>query len=473
MIAISQIYKRALTKTLLIILVHICVHGVISARKTQDQGDPPTSSAHEIDLAKKMIKQREYLKAIDHLEEAYRYTPSVAYLYLMARLYDRLNDQCPLAQKTWSRVVHACVTCPLKSKAKSLSEASRRACTVDLDLDVQPPEAQVYLNGRALNVSSGKIKIPAQSYSLRIVHQQKEIYKEIKLKRGQGSFRARFNMLNFRGSHASSQNPPRALTPSAPSSMSAQPASQSAQSTPSPAQARVISDQSLREDLKLFTSKYLQARADVLKSPGQPVIKDDPFFVKPEDRKHSIHQTWKTVQRGSLTLRARMECQYLSRRNEYHPLKECDGLPLRESDRLRFEVEVNQPVYLYLIVTNHSTSWQLIYPMLGESNYITQRAAFYMPESEWLLLDNSKQTIEDFSVIVSRRPIQLLEQNREVAHQKQVPREVLEYMIPVTPSERSAKNRERAEQTDSSSRSTSQTPKAPDYLTTSFQIFRR
>ena len=106
--------------------------------------------------------------------------------------------------------------------------------------------------------------------------------------------------------------------------------------------------------------------------------------------------------------------------------------------------------------------------MLGESNYITHRTAFYVPDSEWLLLDNSTQTIEDFSVIVSRRPIQLLEKNREVEHRKQIPREVLEYMIPV-----SGAHRVKPTQTRESSRVASQAAESEDYLTTSFQIFRR
>ena len=47
--------------------------------------------------------------------------------------------------------------------------------------------------------------------------------------------------------------------------------------------------------------------------------------------------------------------------------------------------------------------------MKGESNLIQKTSAFYLPNDEWLLLDKSKQSIDQFSLIVAKKPIHLLE----------------------------------------------------------------
>ena len=468
----TRLYILILINCFLGELINIYDHSIAYAENSISSDENIKLARREVNQAKAVIKQRKYLQAVDHLEQAYRYAPSVSYLFLMARLYDRLDDQCPLALKTWDRVLHNCVKCPLRGKAESMAEVTRKECLVSLELDIQPPETQVYLDGRKVELLSDRIKIPAQSYSLRLVHQRKEVFKEIKLKRGVKVAKESFNLLNFRGTHAPSRSLQKPLSSQESSSenpFSAKPIPSSTSVKPP-----VLSDETVEEDLKLFTSRYLQSRAKRSISPRHLTVEDDPFVVKAEDRKQSRSRIWKTIHRGDLTLKTRMECQYLTRLNDYEPVEECDGLPLKEKDRLRFEVEVNQPVYLYLIVTNHRTSWQLIYPMLGESNYVIWKGAFYLPENEWLLLDNSRQTIEDFSIIVSRHPIQLLEQNREVEHRGQVPKEVLEYMVPLVESkEISALSRAERQKAKVSPRQPSKKSKEINYLTLSFQVFRR
>ena len=160
----------------------------------------------------------------------------------------------------------------------------------------------------------------------------------------------------------------------------------------------------------------------------------DPFVAHKDEQRSSKALTWKWIQSGDLNLKARIECQYLDHFQKYQLLELCDGLPLKEKDRVRFEVEVNQKVYLYLVVTDHQTNWQLIFPMLGESNLITETDAFYLPHQEWLLLDDAHQSIEDFSVIVSKTPLPLLEASREMSYKAKLPEDLRAYMVPIVDS---------------------------------------
>ena len=445
-------------------------------------------SQEEIEQAKNAIKQKDYLKAIDHVESAYRAFPSVSYLYLMSRLYDRLPDQCSLALKSWERADLKCSnTCSLKDKIQKRQRQTQNECLGILQLHLQPADTEVYLNRQRVKLSPGRIlRVQAQEYDLRLVHKQKEINTRLSLPRGFKKMHKHFNLSTFRGrhdqktsKHISKHNPSVALESqerkSGGSNLSNSKSFKTAENQPETrSNTPTVQDKQIQNTLKLFGSEYLKKHVLLADHERSLSPNDDPFAMK-EDAPWPAQnrKVWQWVQGGDLSLKARIECQYLSRFGQYQYLEVCNGLPLKPKDRVRFEIEVNQEVYLYLFVTDHKQNWQLVFPVLGESNRVSQTEAFYILGKEWLILDESKNTIDDFSIIVSKEPLPLLEKSRMKPQSGPIPSEYLPYMMPIVESREELVAHLKKNKKQSSLFKAQDLGKNSKHLSVHFQIFKR
>ena len=102
---------------------------------------------------------------------------------------------------------------------------------------------------------------------------------------------------------------------------------------------------------------------------------------------------------GDRSLVTQINCEYLTRVQKYLPIKKCDGMMVKALDRFYLSLLPQQDSYIYVVSNNDKGQWQLIFPTEGEENLFKSNILKSIPEKEWLLFDNTTNTIEEIFVI--------------------------------------------------------------------------
>ena len=99
---------------------------------------------------------------------------------------------------------------------------------------------------------------------------------------------------------------------------------------------------------------------------------------------------------------------------QYENLSTCQSRPLWEGDQFKLTFESDQPVYLYVLLSNPKGQLQTLFPRGKVNNLLLAGQKFALPHRTWFTLDDVGPVKEKITVIYSRKPLQSFEELRDL-----------------------------------------------------------
>ena len=422
-----------------------------------------------------LIKLGQVKSGIRVLRRAYRAYPSPDVLMILGKIYDRFPQGCTKSLSTWRLLVDTCQVdkCTLAQEALARLKVSEMECKGRLIVTSTPSSAEVFLENKLQGVTPLEMEIDdARALKLTVYKDNYDIVEhQVRLKRKWARHAVNLTLksqLEHRGNIVKTQN---TLVKAEVEVNQAHKASsrvrdQVAKQVP----IRRISEESLARQVveqQEITEKLKLASND---DPIQLTISaplgdgEKPFLRLEEPR--SLSQGKIAISAGR-SMVSELRCQYRTRFKRYIDLKNCDAALLDPLDRFYIALNIQQDSYIYVIMSNHSNQWQLIYPSLMEDNLIKANQLNTIPNKEWILLDTTKDTTDVVSILASPRPIRALEEQRSTPNLGKVPRSLMRHFLPMSTvfegKEKSAKTMKRQ---------TKSLIEGPLILHTSYRIYR-
>ena len=446
----------------------------------KDSQDLMELAQKELVQGVELVKSGQVKSGIKVLRRAYRAYPTPDILMILGKIYDRFPQGCTKSLSTWRLLVDTCEVgkCTLAQEALARLKVSEIECKGRLIVKTTPPKAEVFLENQLQGVTPLEIEIDdARALKLTIYKADHDVVEhQVRLKRKWKKHEINLSLnsqLEYRGEAAKAQKKVAnvQLKPTNIQKTSFNSNAQSAlqsinQSTNDKTQAKEeVDQQTAPEKPKAMFKNPIQLAL------SPPLGEDENPFVRLEKPK--------TLSNGKITISAgrsmisELRCQYRTRNVyrsdsvQYIDIKNCDAAQLALFDRYYLALNLQQEAYIYVIMSNHKNQWELIFPSLMEDNLIEANQLTTIPNKEWILMDETKDTTDIISILASPRPIPSLESQRSTPNLAKVPLPIMRHFLPMRTvfegKEMSAKTMKRR---------TKDLIDGPLVLHTSFRIYR-
>ena len=371
----------------------------------------------ELIKARQLVKSNRLKEGISVLRRAYRAHPSPEILAFLGKIYDRFPQGCSYALASWKLLVDTCQkTCPFYQEGLSRLKLAELECQGRLIITSVPSQAEVFVGDQLQGVTPFEMPLTAsRPFNLMVFKRGYGLTShQVDLKRGWKKREIKIKLptpLNSRGATQTSRS----------SDDPTHPAYAPSKPKPLPDPSASVTSTALQ------ASRRVVPHEDETESPFSDDFNPFPRLTEPTQLKRG-----KIARSKGRSLVSELRCQYLTRFNRYVDLDRCDGAHLMMYDRYYLALNLQQDAYVYVIMSNQSGQWQLIFPKPEEDHLIKAHTLTTIPHKEWVLFDQMKDTTDVISVLASPHPIPTLEQQRAHPDLKHIPMSLMRHFVPMS-----------------------------------------
>ena len=408
--------SQSITQSLILLMITLCGAPSILIAKTDDSVE---IAQKNIQRGIELIKSKDYKNAAIALDTSYRASPSLEVLHLLGRLYDKQPLECRRSLSSWRLMQRSCDEgCALREESLNKLKTAQDECEGSIDLTSDPSGAEVFIDQQPVGATPIKLKVTGGQVQLKVyISGFKMEETTIHLERSWGNKRHHFvldvatplskGIFDTKPANRGqiTPSPTHSATPSsAPSVMPSSAPSATPSSAPSVASAQ--------ESQSLISSQFSN--------------EEDPFT-----RMGQVAQIdhGRVAISGGVSMIADLRCEYRTRFQKYISLPKCDNARLAMFDRFYIAFIPQQDLYIYLVMSNSSGQWQLLFPAPDEDNKFKRGQLASLPKKEWILFDHMRDVEDKISLLASLHPIKELERQRGRMNQMNFPLEVLRYFV--------------------------------------------